>query len=40
MTNSWMKVMDGSCPIKKSPKEEDSLTKKIHDIKGRSFSSS
>jgi len=32
MTNSWMKVIDGLCPMKKSPKDEDSMTKEIDEI--------
>jgi len=32
MTNTWMKVMHAIRPMKKSSKDEDSLTKEIDDI--------
>ena len=33
MTNSWMKVMDGLCPMKEATKDEDSWTKKFMTLK-------
>ena len=37
MTNSWMKVMDGLCPMKEATKDEDSWTKKFMTSKEGAF---